>query len=167
MIKNLKKFKKWFYEHPLKKLDEGERSIIFNNEQIDEKDLYRFQLKQVVQIKSKFFLHWSLLAGATFTLLIPLIQNMFDDNVEVKNILLIRAGIILLIATLIFSSLRNLGYSKVMRHTLMTNLKKDSVGLFERVSTKLVLRFLEIFAVLSYIVAIILITIFIDSNLFK
>lgn len=132
-------------------------------------------LKQVeiaTDLRSRFFFHWSILSGATITLIIPLLlelkkRELLNESINIK------ITIILLATSLILSSLRNYIAAGNLWKSGLANLEK-SAGNNQGYNDLLNKRFkmiplqktVEPLALLSYIASLIFLYIFICSSIF-
>lgn len=110
------------------------------------------------ELGKSFFSSWSILSAGTFTLLIPFIQSL-QGNIKSKLILLILE--ILLLVSLITSSLHPFIASQISLYNAFPNLRTKSYKfyvIYQRIN--------HILSITSYLIAIILLLIFVNINLF-
>ncbi|NQU99585.1 MAG: hypothetical protein HQ538_02505 [Parcubacteria group bacterium] len=141
----------------------------------DKDDLEKKGLEQInfaANLRSKFFFHWSILSGATITLIIPLILEIKDSKGTILNKHDIKTSIILLLSAIIFSSIRNFFAAHGFWKTGMSNVRraegdnKEADRLFNS-RTKLtpIQLAIETISITSYIFSLVLLYLFISKNL--
>ncbi len=129
-------------------------------------DLGNYQMNVSTELRYKFFFHWSLLAGATLTLIIPLLMEILKKDSLLYHVANVKIAIVLLISSLCFSSLRNYLASIGIWITAMTNLQGGGVIPLKRILLSRIQYVIEILSITSYLVALILLFVFINSNIF-
>ena len=135
------------------------------------------QVMRSSQLKEKFFFHWAILATGTVSLLIPLVQSL--DNIIIAPCLFKLASF-LLVFSVITSSIRNFIDAKMLKLIAEQNSVKLSIESnnkdevlkkkLEKVNCqhnrwKTLNFYVEIFAIGSYIMGVVLILWFINKNI--
>ena len=120
---------------------------------MDQSNFEKVNLEYGFNAAKDFFLHWSLLAGGTLTLLIPFVESLHGTVTDVY--LFVLSGICLLISLLSSSLIVYTGAYISWNNATKTN------------SAKLikVQRFSNPIAIVSYILGIILTFVFISLNI--
>ncbi|HEY4509410.1 MAG TPA: hypothetical protein VJC15_00270 [Candidatus Paceibacterota bacterium] len=129
-------------------------------------------LSRADELSGQFFFHWSLLIGATMTLFTPFIFSLLEKGEQIEAVYLIKVMYPVFIFAMIASSLRNfvsaLGASKIGKVNLLIasggELDKNFLTLFKLPIT-LVIYTLQVIAILGYIIGLVLVFVFILSNL--
>ncbi|MBI4086070.1 MAG: hypothetical protein HY433_02420 [Candidatus Liptonbacteria bacterium] len=120
---------------------------------MDQDHIERKSLEYAFDAGLKFFLHWSLLAGGTLTLMIPFVQSL--KGVMVYRYLFIASEICLIIS-LISSSLVVFGASQISWSNA-TKAETKGIAKMQGINYKV--------AIVAYIAGIILAFFFINANL--
>ncbi len=124
-----------------------------------------------IEMKSKFYLHWAILAGATLTLVIPFLTQISILNKAVNWMLQIKIAIGLLLISLITSSVRNLLSARQIEIIANNNLEKNShrieyFQIIDNVNQQgTILSLIEFTSIISYCVALTLLYLFIAFGL--
>lgn len=112
--------------------------------------------ENALDIEARFFMHWTLLSGGTFTLLVPLLQSL---DRPLCNTLLLRIGEVLLLSTLLTAAV---GFYAVKQYSRERSFHGDPETRYSRI------KYWAAFAVLFlYGVGLIAVALFIDSNIVK
>ncbi len=113
------------------------------------------------ELGKTFFDRWSILSGGTFTLLIPFIQSL-DGNIKYPVLLVVIESILLV--ALLTSSLHSWIASEISYYNSLTETdeKDEKMQKFYVVAQRINHRV----AIFSYPIAVVLLLIFINSNIF-
>ena len=131
----------------------------------------REKINTSAELKSKFFFHWSLLSGATLTVLFPFIQKLAQKEGPLILGHLLKWSIILLMISLVTSSLRNLIASRgfwvvgKLNSTFSPSPKAHEEVIETLTSLSRFQKIIEWTSILTYIAALILIYLFTWPNL--
>lgn len=123
------------------------------------------------KLAQSFYFHWSLLTAGTLTLIVTFLGSMIGKSFVLKNLRYVAIAILLLIISLIHSSLRNLFESNKLQrihyHELLSKEQYDQIyrGPSEILSEKIYWLYLELLPIASYITALILLFVFVTTNL--
>ena len=134
------------------------------------------QIKEASRIRNSFFFALVTFCLGFIALLVPMVGRLLDSGRSLDNVLALRIGMGLLVATLILSLMSNYVRSTVARERGELNLWRASDDkkyemkldirhrLFHRQMTRMSL--LEITSIGLCVLAVVLIFYFIDSNIF-
>lgn len=138
-------------------------------------EIQKVGLKQstyAVELKTKFFFHWSILSGTTLTLIIPLLLEMQKQNI-LCEVLSIKISILLLIISIIFSSIKNYLSSYSLWNSGLANLEESAIdnNKFNKLAKKVKTinykqKILEPIPLIGYVFALIFLYVFMLNNIF-
>jgi hypothetical protein len=133
------------------------------------------QIDTASNLYSNFFFHWALLAGATMTLIVPLLTYISEHNNAIYGSLKLQILIGLLIITITLSSIRNFiaarGFYivgniniKLANQQQVVDIAKDKdVNKLKFLSK--IQKLISFISIVSYIIALVLLASFIWQNL--
>lgn len=114
------------------------------------------------ELGTKFFFHWALLATGIFSLLIPFIQGL--KRVIYPDLFIVIS--ILLVISIVFSSITNFITAKVLWYIFEKNNGDDTnQKLLDFLSKNN--KYIQFISIFSFVMAIIFILFFVNSNLLK
>ena len=127
------------------------------------------QMKFAAEFKSRFFQHWAILSGATLTLLIPFLQSIKSENIATNKLSKINLVPFLLITSLILSSIEILmsswGYQGSAKLNLDLKPKEERNQSMMLKILSVTKRVIEIIAIFSYIIAVVMLSFFLSEYL--
>lgn len=133
-------------------------------------DLGTDQIKQAADLRIKFFYHWSILSGATTTLVVPLITEIKSSNGVINAASYAKTSIILLLAVILLSSITNFLSANSIAATGRQNIgaggKSDSDYILRNKMFSRLQKTIQYTAIVGYIFALIILYLFISKNLF-
>ncbi len=124
------------------------------------------------ELRSKFFFHWAILSVAIITLIIPLLLEVKKTK-EIENVHNIKITLILLLATVIFSSIINYLNATQKQWVAFANIesakgeKEKSARLYKKQNVVRCIRiFLEIVSIVIFVLALSSLYLFLNNNIF-